>query len=247
MMSSSNSDPSRPTGVSKRAHRNNKGKGKAVISEQLANTTLACPEPSSADADPEDRGPIFFWRETEPPHGYMSQWYKYPFYSPSDPSKIFVTAEHWMMYQKAVLFGDNDIAARILAGQKLHPRIIRNMGRKIRGFDDEVWKRERMRIVEEGNWLKFTSPANDDTLKLKAQLLYTWGRELVEASPFDRIWGIGFKAKDAEVARESWGSNLLGIALMHTRERLKKEAEGGNANLVAGAGETHSENSCDDD
>jgi ribA/ribD-fused uncharacterized protein len=81
---------------------------------------------------------------------------------------------------------------------------------------------DRCRIVEEGNYLKFT--ISKDAEKLRAMLLETGDRELVEASPFDRIWGIGFGEKNAGAHRHRWGQNLLGKALMSVRERLRKEA-----------------------
>ena len=79
-----------------------------------------------------------------------------------------------------------------------------------------------MRIVEEGNYLKFT--ASEDAEDLRAMLLATGERELVEASPRDRIWGVGFAEKNAENNRVRWGQNLLGKALMNVRARLREES-----------------------
>lgn len=58
---------------------------------------------------------------------------------------------------------------------------------------------------------------------LRKQLLATGTRDLVEASPRDRIWGIGFGWKNAEKQRQRWGLNLLGKALVEVRERLRGE------------------------
>lgn len=80
---------------------------------------------------------------------------------------------------------------------------------------------DKLRIVEEGNYLKFT--VSEDAESLRAMLLVTGERELVEASPRDRIWGVGFAEKDAERNRVRWGQNLLGKALMSVRARLREE------------------------
>lgn len=82
---------------------------------------------------------------------------------------------------------------------------------------------ERLKIVEDGNYHKFK--ASDDAVALKEMLLKTGERELVEASPLDRIWGIGYKEGNAAQNRAKWGQNLLGIALMNVRGRLRKEGE----------------------
>lgn len=79
----------------------------------------------------------------------------------------------------------------------------------------------KLAIVTEGNYLKFT--ASEHAEILKKELLETGERELVEASPFDRIWGIGFKEADAERNRHKWGQNLLGKAVKDVRERLRRE------------------------
>ena len=118
-----------------------------------------------------------------------------------------------MMYHKAILFSDIDIAERILLAE--NPKEVKALGRLVRDFDDEVWKKERMEIVTEGNRLKFAQ--NDE---LREMLLRTEGRELVEASPMDRIWGIGFGKGNADKSRERWGMNLLGKALMMVRDEL---------------------------
>lgn len=76
--------------------------------------------------------------------------------------------------------------------------------------------------MEEGNWWKFTS--SKEKVQFKKGLLDTGDRELVEASPTDRIWGIGFDAANAEANRQDWGENRLGKALMNVRERIREES-----------------------
>lgn len=181
----------------------------------------------------EDGGPIYFWRETKKPFGWMSQWYEYAMRDGSDSTMVYPTAEHYMMYQKAKLFNDTEIAEEVLAGAELHPRTIKNLGRKVKGFDEKTWVAERERIVEEGTWLKMTMPARDGQVNLGELLLATGDRELVEASPYDQVWGVGFRAKDAERNRKRWGLNLLGKALMAVRERLREDNKEQKANVEA--------------
>jgi ribA/ribD-fused uncharacterized protein len=84
---------------------------------------------------------------------------------------------------------------------------------------------DKLKIVEEGNWHKFT--ISDDTAHLRQMLLATWERELVEASPLDRIWGVMFAEKNACANRHRWVQNLLGRALMSVRGSLRKEEKAG--------------------
>ena len=143
-----------------------------------------------------------------------------------------------MMHRKALLFAPEDtITKEILsAGAPApHPRDLRTLGRKVPNFSDNIWVAERYAIVLEGSYLKFTE--NED---LKRQLLETGTRELVEASPRDRIWGIGFGKDRAESVRQRWGLNLLGNALMETRERIRME-EGNKEVVKRGGGEEEGE------
>jgi len=85
--------------------------------------------------------------------------------------------------------------------------------------------------VEEGSYFKFKygkdeGEGKEDGIGLRAKLLETREREIVEASPMDRIWGVGFGAKNAEKRRKDWGLNLLGKALARARDRLRAEGEG---------------------
>lgn len=123
------------------------------------------------------------------------------------------------MHRKALLFAPaHPITKQIHEGWKIHPRTLRNLGRQIPDFVDSVWEVERYAIVLEGSYLKFSQ--NED---LKQLLFATRDRELVEASPRDRIWGIGFGKDAAGMHREELGLNLLGKALMEARTRLREE------------------------
>ena len=125
------------------------------------------------------------------------------------------------MYHKALLFNDQEIAHAIALEPE--PSQQKALGRKVKNFDQQKWKEKRETIVEEGNWWKFTQPKEG---RLDSMLLETGDRMLVEASPYDRIWGIGYGASNAEENRGAWGENLLGKALMRVRERLRVEVDG---------------------
>ena len=144
----------------------------------------------------------------------LSQWWPSPF---TVDGVEYGTAEHWMMARKAQLFGDAEAERRVLAAE--HPSLAKKEGRLVRGFDDTVWERERFAIVVEGSVHKFAAGAD-----LRDFLLRTGDRVLVEASPVDRVWGIGLAADDdAALDPERWrGPNLLGFALMEARERLRE-------------------------
>jgi ribA/ribD-fused uncharacterized protein len=160
---------------------------------------------------------LFFWghrarRDGGIGPGCLSQWWAAPF---RVDGITYLTAEHFMMAGKARLFGDEVMASRILEAPS--PGDAKALGRAIRGYDEELWAASRYGIVIEGNIGKFgQNPV------LLAYLAATAGRVLVEASPTDRVWGIGLAADDSRAARPSqWdGLNLLGFALMDVRERL---------------------------
>lgn len=120
-----------------------------------------------------------------------------------------------MMHGKALLFGDTAVAAKILATRD--PQQHKALGRKVTPFDDVIWRGSRERIVMTGNRAKFTQ--NPDLLQA---LLATRKTTLVEASPFDRIWGIGLGADNPKAQRRAtWrGQNLLGEILTKLRDEL---------------------------
>lgn len=128
----------------------------------------------------------------------------------------FPSAEHYMMWSKAMLFGDIERAEAVL--QAHSPAQAKDIGRSVAGFDEDIWVDNRWRIVVEASVAKFGSDP-----ELRAYLLGTAHRVLVEASPVDMIWGIGLPA-DSDMADdpEQWrGLNLLGFALMEARDRLQ--------------------------
>jgi ribA/ribD-fused uncharacterized protein len=160
---------------------------------------------------------LMFWghrpeRDGSAGAGSLSQWWPSRF---TVDGAEYATAEHWMMAGKARLFGDEQAVAPILAART--PAEAKNLGRLVRGFDDKRWEAARFELVVLGNVAKFGQDP-----ELCRYLLGTANRVLVEASPRDRIWGIGLGAAHEQATDPSrWrGRNLLGFALMEARARL---------------------------
>lgn len=150
--------------------------------------------------------------------GCLSQWWPAPF---TVDGRTYATAEHWMMWHKATLFGDDQVAERVL--DAAHPHRAKALGRQVRGFDEATWAARRHDIVVAGSVAKFGQHE-----ELGRFLLGTGERVLVEASPVDRVWGIGLAADDPRAADPArWrGANLLGFALMEARAALRADAAG---------------------
>lgn len=143
---------------------------------------------------------VLFWG------GVFSQWYKSKF---KDKDGItFSSCEQYMMYKKAMLFNDGGTSAKILATDDV--KKIKQLGREVKNFNEDVWNSHKFNIVVEGNFYKFTQ--NED---LKKELLKYDAKSFVEASPQDRIWGIGLHYDDVDALDSSkWkGKNLLGKTL----------------------------------
>ncbi|MFC4853179.1 NADAR family protein [Actinophytocola glycyrrhizae] len=162
---------------------------------------------------------LFFWghQGAATGKGCLSQWFPSPF---TENEHTFATAEHYMMWRKATLFDDRRTAAAILAAG--HPKQAKDLGRQVRDFDQVTWEAQRSRIVVDGNTRKFAQ--HDD---MRAFLLGTGGHVLVEASPLDRVWGIGLREDDPRAGDPAtWrGQNLLGFALGAVRDVLAGDDE----------------------
>lgn len=132
----------------------------------------------------------------------------------------FNCAEQYMMYQKAKLFGDIEIAEMIL--DEPRPNRQQELGRMVSNFKEEIWNQWKYSIVLSGNILKFTQHSD-----LKKRLISTYPKVLVEASPYDIIWGVGLAASDDRILDEkNWlGQNLLGQVLMTVRDLLMKDSD----------------------
>ena len=161
---------------------------------------------------------LYFWGHTAPQDSSvgkhcLSQWYESRFIVAGIE---YPTAEHWMMAQKALLFNDQLRFEKIIQARTAGEA--KDLGRQVLGFEDQLWQEKRFDIVKQGNWHKFNQNPS-----LEAFLLQTGHRVLVEASPVDRIWGIGLAESDPIIARvEAWkGLNLLGFALMELRDMLR--------------------------
>lgn len=152
----------------------------------------------------------FFFSAQNP----FSNWYPAQF---TVNGVTFCNNEQFMMYCKAKLFGDEEIAKKIL--ETTNPREHKAMGRKVKGFSEAVWDAKCELYVQKGCHAKFSQ--NPHLLQL---LLDTEGTELVEASPYDRIWGVGLAASDPRILdKKNWlGQNRLGSVLMRVRDDLLK-------------------------
>ena len=131
---------------------------------------------------------------------------------------VYSTAEHFMMAEKARLFGDKKAEAAILRAS--NPGEAKKLGREVIGFENSIWVDHRFSIVVEANVAKF-----GQNKILKEFLLGTKQRVLVEASPLDNIWGIGLSVDDQGIDNPKlWkGENLLGFALMEARSQLDRK------------------------
>jgi ribA/ribD-fused uncharacterized protein len=181
---------------------------------------------------------IFFYLPKEIPYGIFCQWHPSRITlplaalsfivvsskatpSPSTvlaqhpPSITFTCAEQLYMFAKALYFGDEQACNRILATDD--PKKQKKLGQTVKGFEEHEWGKMKFRVAVVGNWHKYYQ--NE---KMGEVLLETGERELAEASRKDKVWGIGFNAKEADVHRDEWGKSLLGRALMRVRGRLRE-------------------------
>ncbi len=163
---------------------------------------------------------LFFWGHTEPNENSLtkacfSQWYPSSF---EIEGITYLTAEHYMMAEKARIFGADEIRKKVIACSD--PAYAKKLGRSVPDFDPNVWNKRSFEIVTQGSFAKFSQ--NPPLLQF---LQNTGNQILVEASPPDTIWGIGLgqdnpKSQDPNLWR---GLNLLGFALMVAREQLQPQ------------------------
>lgn len=151
---------------------------------------------------------VFFWR------GPLGQWFRSPFVM--DGVK-YTHAEQAMMAEKASLFDDKETLAKILKADK--PSEQKELGRQVKNFVQGTWEKSAIDIVTRVNVAKFSQD-----LELKKQLLDTGDKILVEASPVDKIWGVGMAVGDKDIEDPSkWrGKNWLGEALMRARKEIRE-------------------------
>lgn len=148
-------------------------------------------------------------------YGFMSNWYHCEF---EENGIRYISSEQYMMYKKAMLFGDQAIADQILKTRDNAK--IKALGRKVASFDPTVWDAHKTEIMEAGLFAKFSQ--NPD---IREKLLSTGDMVLAEASGRDRIWGIGLSMKSPfKEDMNAWkGTNMLGQSLMNVRQRLRDE------------------------
>jgi ribA/ribD-fused uncharacterized protein len=163
---------------------------------------------------------LFFWGHTQKGSAIdkscLSQWFYAPFAHPFEHEITFQTAEHFMMYKKAIVFNDMQAAEDILKAQT--PKEAKAIGRRVKGFNDEVWNEVSFNMVVNVNLCKFMENEH-----LKEFLLNTGDKIIIEASPYDKVWGIGMSVANPTVENpHTWlGQNKLGYALMKTRDLIR--------------------------
>lgn len=147
------------------------------------------------------------------PFDFLSNWYYCYFVI---DGVEFNSGEQYMMYSKAVLFGDYEIARQILKEKDFGK--IKALGRKVRGFSDAVWNEHKVEIMYQGLYQKFYQD-----MVLSQRLLATGDALLAECAVQDRVWGIGLSMKDPDrLDPRKWrGENLLGQILMRIRSELR--------------------------
>ena len=155
----------------------------------------------------------FFWS------GPFSQWSNHGF---EIEGIYYNRAEQFMMAQKALLFNDMESFDKIMATKDAKKQ--KALGRKVKNYNDNVWANNSMAVVLTASYFKFKQNKN-----LKQLLLDTGSKELVEASPYDRVWGIGLKEDDPRALNKvTWrGDNKLGLCLGMARDFLNYEIKHG--------------------
>lgn len=156
---------------------------------------------------------IICFHNPDEENGYLSNWWLSDF--KVDGIK-FTSAEQYMMWGKAKLFGDAETQAKILDVTDVAR--IKALGREVKGFDDAVWTANREQIVYTGLKAKFR-----DDQELREKLLSTGDAILAECAVHDRVWGIGLSMKDPNrFDMDKWrGLSLLGKLLMQVRDELR--------------------------
>ena len=156
---------------------------------------------------------VYFWGE------FPSNWHPCKFTVDRNGRKLeFFNTEQYFMYEKAVVFGDEETAEKILEKGK-NPKTAKQLGRQVKNYDDEVWNKIRYQVMVYANMHKYLQ--NKDLRELLLNKEFD-GKQFVEASPYDGIWGIKCDEATALDDESNWnGQNLLGKALNEVRGILK--------------------------
>ena len=152
--------------------------------------------------------PVYFWQGED----ILSNFYEHPF---EYKGYTLHFSEQGFMLEKAILFDPEQVPAILSATA---PMEAKQAGRAVRNFDESVWSQVGYEVMRTVLIAKFAVPELNDFL------LSTGNRLLVEASPFDRIWGVGLGADNPRIADpQKWrGENLLGKVLMEIREYYRE-------------------------
>jgi len=165
---------------------------------------------------------VFFWK------GIFSNWQPCIFNAEYEGETYrFFNTEQYFMFVKAKTFGDEETAERILKEGE-NPKIAKALGRQVKNYDDNVWNEKRYQVMVDANLYKYNTSMvyRKELLNAKYE-----GKGFVEASQFDRLWGIGICKEDASDDESTWkGQNLLGKVLNEVRERILKEKSDGGIN-----------------
>ncbi len=160
---------------------------------------------------------IFFWgnqpsKDNTIIKSCLSQWWLSDFQA---NASHYCCMEQYMMSEKARLFNDQETLAKIMSTQSQQE--IKALGRQVKNFDSTIWDKAKYSIVLNGNYYKFYPQK-----PLRDYLLGTQNSILVEASPYDKIWGVGLSENDNDINNPAcWkGQNLLGFALMEVRDEI---------------------------
>lgn len=188
--------------------------------------------------------PVFFWKPDEGENGFLGQRLASEFTDPeTHPDHVFTRAGQYMMYHKALLLVrrspyliqeleisaqytrisnapdiEEDLSEQVLAAKTpgLMKRLVSSNKAPMTGKQLSDWANIKFDVVVRANKCKFGQ--NED---LKQELMATGKRELVEASKYDAIWGIGYDAQHAQDNRKRWGKNMLGNDLMLVRQDMR--------------------------
>ena len=163
---------------------------------------------------------LFFWGHRPSTNGTitkscLSQWWECSF---EVDGIRYTSCEQYMMAEKARVFKDEEVFNRIL--RETSPKNIKALGRKVKNFNSDVWDKVKFDIVVKGNYAKFSQ--NKELFEF---LMHTGDKILVEASPYDTVWGIGLRESDmnSKYPHKWRGQNLLGFALTEVKDRLRKQ------------------------
>ena len=165
-------------------------------------------------ASGQDLNFTFFWKTSKGilDEGCFSQWQISHF---SFRGIQYSSAEQFMMAHKAIAFNDRETLKEIM--NESHPRKIKKLGRQIVNFNSDTWDKYKYCVALIGNYCKF-----DQNEKMKQILINTGDNIIVEASPYDKIWGVGLDENDSRIMNPLYweGENLLGFVLMKVRDYI---------------------------